>query len=832
MSQRLTFYRNNLTSSRSSASALKRLTTIRILGVVILTSPLLAAGNVFGQFSVPPSTNDPLDQSQGATILNSTAGFQPGPGAVFGANLGGVEPGNAFAPNLGVGNASFIELRTTTLATLSGIRLYANNDGSGLNFRRAMRAFRLLADVNGDGSFETMAANRQIAVNYTTQPGNLATQANFLELLVTFSAITSANWRVEFEQGTAVSSADGVRIIEVDGVAHINDLIGDMNCDGFVNGGDVGPFVIAVTNPAGYAVRFPNCNINKADVNDDGVVTGADTAEFLALLTGPAITAHIENGCLRINGTAAPMNVALRLRAGLPNELEVDLGDDGVAEFRFERQLFNCIQVDARGGSDVVRIDEVNGAFTNTEITTIKGGSGNDTLVGGSGAETFDGGDGDDIIQGRQGSDVAFLGSGADVFRWDPGDGNDTVEGQGGVDTLLFFGSNAAENIDITANGARVRFTRNVANVTMDLDDVEKVEFRALGGADNVVVGSVAGTDLTQAVVDLRGPNGGGDEAADTITVTATNAADVFGAAGDAGGVAVFGLQAAVQVFFAEVANDRLTLNALGGDDVVDASSLDADGIPLTISGGLGNDVLIGGDGNETIVGGDGNDLALMGAGDDTFVWNPGDDNDTLEGQAGFDTMLFNGANVSELITASANGGRVIFFRNVANVTMDLNDVEAIDFIALGGADQITVNDLSGTDVTEINLSLTEAANVAGADTVIVHGTSGDDVILLVGDATGTSVLGLAAQVNITGGDPASDRVTANALAGDDVIEGSGMAVGAIQLTGDGGNDDDVLIGGAGNDVLMGGNGDDVLIGGPGVDVLDGGSGNNIIIQD
>ena len=30
---------------------------------------------------------------------------------------------------------------------------------------------------------------------------------------------------------------------------------------------------------------------------------------------------------------------------------------------------------------------------------------------------------------------------------------------------------------------------------------------------------------------------------------------------------------------------------------------------------------------------------------------------------------------------------------------MDLNDVETVDFNALGGADTITVNDLSGTDV-------------------------------------------------------------------------------------------------------------------------------------
>ena len=93
---------------------------------------------------------------------------------------------------------------------------------------------------------------------------------------------------------------------------------------------------------------------------------------------------------------------------------------------------------------------------------------------------------------------------------------------------------------------------------------------------------------------DLRGPNGGGDGAADTITVNGTNGADVFGAAGDAGGVNVFGLQAAVNIFFQEQANDRLTLNGLGGDDVINASSLEADGIQLTMNGGLGNDVVSG----------------------------------------------------------------------------------------------------------------------------------------------------------------------------------------------------------------------------------------------
>jgi Ca2+-binding RTX toxin-like protein len=264
----------------------------------------------------------------------------------------------------------------------------------------------------------------------------------------------------------------------------------------------------------------------------------------------------------------------------------------------------------------------------------------------------------------------------------------------------------------------------------------------------------------------------------------------------------------------------------------VNATSLEADGIQLTINGGLGADILVGSEGDDLFNGGDGNDTALMGAGDDTFVWNPGDDNDTLEGQDGFDKMIFNGASIAEQINITANGGRVLFTRDIAAVTMDLNDVESIDFNARGGADRITVNDLSGTDVTEVNLNLESTpgsgAGDLSADSVIVFGANGDDVALVFGDATGTSVLGLAAQVNITGAESSLDRLTVNMLAGDDVVEASGLASGAIQLTADGGDGADVLVGGDGNDVLLGGAGDDVLIGGLGLDIVDGGDGDDV----
>lgn len=490
----------------------------------------------------------------------------------------------------------------------------------------------------------------------------------------------------------------------------------------------------------------------------------------------------------------------------------------------------DALVINALGGNDGVTATTMPAGITKL---TIDGGTDNDTLLGSQGADVFLGGDGDDFLFGDNGNDVALMGAGDDVFQWDPGDGNDTLEGQAGVDTMRFFGSGASENIDILANGGRVLFLRNVASVTMDLDDVESIDLRTLGGEDNIVVGDLSGTDTVLIGLDLRGPNGGGDSSADTVTVNGTNGIDVFGAAGDAGGVNVFGLHTAVNIFFQEQANDRLTLNALGGDDAVNASSLEADGIQLAINGGLGNDVMIGSEGNDQFNGGDGNDTALMGAGDDTFVWNPGDDNDTLEGQAGFDRMVFNGSNAAENIDISANGGRVRFFRNIANVTMDLDDVEAIDFNAQGGADNVAVGDLSGTDVVEINLNLAAFGGGGDAqpDNVIITATNDEDIAQVFGDAVGVAVLGLAAQVNIIGQEATNDRLTINTLAGDDIVEASGLEA-VIQLIADGGAGDDVLVGSEGADVLFGGEGDDVLVGGLGIDVLDGGPGDNVVIQD
>ena len=372
----------------------------------------------------------------------------------------------------------------------------------------------------------------------------------------------------------------------------------------------------------------------------------------------------------------------------------------------------------------------------------------------------------------------------------------------------------------------------------MDLNGIEGINFNALGGADTVTVNDLTGTGVHTVNLNLAGTptTNAGDGQADSVIINGTNDTDHIAAFESSTGVAVSGLAAFVRISGIDPALDQLTINALGGDDIIDATRLLPNLVELTLNGGDGADVLWGSGGADLINGGRGNDIARMGAGDDTFVWNPGDGSDTVEGQGGTDTLLFNGSNVSENIDLSANGTRARLTRDVANITMDLNGVEHVDFNALGGADHITVNDLTGTGISQVNLDL---ASPPGSgigdgqpDNVIVNGTSGADTVTVGGDASETTVTGLSAQVNITGAEAANDRLTINALAGDDVVQASGLSASAIQLTADGGDGNDVLVGGAGNDILLGGLGDDVLIGGPGLDILDGGPGNNVVIQD
>ncbi|MEW6252398.1 MAG: hypothetical protein AB1716_17300 [Planctomycetota bacterium] len=60
---------------------------------------------------------------------------------------------------------------------------------------------------------------------------------------------------------------------------------GDLNCDGVVDFDDINPFVLALSDPGGYAAQYPDCDIRTGDVNGDGNVNFDDINPFVALLT-------------------------------------------------------------------------------------------------------------------------------------------------------------------------------------------------------------------------------------------------------------------------------------------------------------------------------------------------------------------------------------------------------------------------------------------------------------------------------------------------------------------------------------------------------------------
>jgi Ca2+-binding RTX toxin-like protein len=560
-----------------------------------------------------------------------------------------------------------------------------------------------------------------------------------------------------------------------------------------------------------------------------------------------AYTARIQGGTLVLSGDGA--SDSLILQPAPPNTLFVSL--NGATFNSFDTSTFSALEVQAGGGDDEVRM--FNGDLGLQSIT-FNGGNGDDRLIGGSNAETFIGGSGDDFVDGNIGADSAQLGSGNDTFQWDPGDGSDSVEGQGGTDTMQFNGSNIGEHIDVSANGRRVRLTRDVGQITMDFDGIEGLSVRALGGSDTVTTNDLTGTALKAASIDLTGFDGAGDSAADTVVANGTSAADDVKVSSTADTVSVAGLSPQVQVTGSEPTLDNVDVDTLGGDDSIGSGVQLAGPAPVTVDGGEGadtatyngtngddtigiarngtnlvaaitptsgplnitavenlnvrglggadnlnatngigaltqstldgaggNDTLRGGDGNDILLAGDGNDVvdgnigadsAQLGSGNDTFQWDPGDGSDTVEGQSGTDTVQFNASNASDHIDLSANGPRVRLTRNVGLIAMDFDGIERLGVRALGGADDITINDLTGTDLKAANVDLTgfDGTGDSAADTVTANGSARAEKVAVTRSGSQVLTTGLAAQTTIDGSEPANDTLRVNTLGGRDTV--------------------------------------------------------------
>jgi Ca2+-binding RTX toxin-like protein len=474
----------------------------------------------------------------------------------------------------------------------------------------------------------------------------------------------------------------------------------------------------------------------------------------------------------------------------------------------------------------------------NSSPNDMVGGLGNDVLIGNGGA---------DVLRGGAGNDTLVIANTA-FLRIDGGDGLDTLTFSGGINmtdadfrqidgiesiklangaTTLILGANASHAIDalqVTVDGAAV------TNATVNIDgtflpralsvnlanDAANVMLTGGSGNDTLVGGK--GDDFFDGGAGADAITGGGGN--DTVSyLSSALAVGVNLATGLGSGGATGDTLISIENVWGSNQGDVLT-----GNDGAN-----------TLSGFSGNDTLDGAGGDDLVIGGPGNDVAFLGAGNDVFQWNQGDANDTVDGQGGVDRLDFNGASFAEKVDISANGTHVRLTRDVDNVNMDLNDVENTTFNALGGADVINVNDLSGTDVTDVIIRL--AGTLGGntgdnqVDQTIVNGSNGDDVVGILGQNGFLAVAGLAALVSISTSE-ATDALIVKGGAGNDNLSAVTLPAGNTALTLDGGPGNDTLVGSLGADVLLGGDGNDTLTGGPGNDALIGGAGNDIYFVD
>jgi Ca2+-binding RTX toxin-like protein len=192
------------------------------------------------------------------------------------------------------------------------------------------------------------------------------------------------------------------------------------------------------------------------------------------------------------------------------------------------------------------------------------------------------------VFRGGPGVDLLTGSPGDDVFTWSPGDGSDVIEGGLGNDTLQIAGSNIGETTSLTANGPRLRFTRDIAAIVLDVNGVERVTYAALGGADTISIGDLNGTSVKQVGIDLASlTTGGGDGQPDTIQITSLTTSPIATAIGP-GTMTITWSPVTISITNVEPTNDRLILQTPAGVPAVTSSILEPESTVAGETGGGG----------------------------------------------------------------------------------------------------------------------------------------------------------------------------------------------------------------------------------------------------
>jgi len=161
-----------------------------------------------------------------------------------------------------------------------------------------------------------------------------------------------------------------------------------------------------------------------------------------------------------------------------------------------------------------------------------------------------------------------------------------------------------------------------------------------------------------------------------------------------------------------------LTVVAGGGNDTVILTALT--GVPagatIVVNGDDGDDVLTGGPANETFNGGPGTDLINPGA-------NNGEAN-TVNGDAGADTLAFVGTMSDNVFTISRTGGVLQVSIDGASSTVIYNGLEICAVTGLDGNDTFTVEPLDDLGFGVAGDAATDTLNIDAGGNLVVQNSS------------------------------------------------------------------------------------------------------------
>ena len=264
--------------------------------------------------------------------------------------------------------------------------------------------------------------------------------------------------------------------------------------------------------------------------------------------------------------------------------------------------------------------------------------------------------------------------------------------------------------------------------------------------------------------------------------------------------------------------------------------------LPVTVSGGIGDDQLLsespggvvfyGDDGSDVLIGGSGDDLLDGGAeddfivgnagrdtitggtGTDEIVWNQGDGREiSIAGGADSDHLILIGGNNSETLRLFKQNNELVLTDGPSTELVSAGGFETVSLFAEEGGDRIEVEDLSGIGLETLALDLGKG----GRDAVHILGTNQADTITVANlhnPDDPITITGFGPTIEVNAVSDRSDQLVLDGRGGDDtlrILPGSTAKSSRMTVSLQGGDGNDTLIstyatgtidGGAGHDTI------------------------------